>query len=127
MECMSRRMPDPVSSQPMRIAIVGSGLSGVTTAYLLQQQGHQVEVVDQEAGPALQTSFANGGLLTPSMAEPWNAPGCWRVLLRSLGRSDSAMQLRAHALPSLLGWGLRFMANSSVRRFERNARINLSL
>ena len=75
----------------MKFVIIGSGLIGVTTAYLLRERGYEVTVIDREAAAARSASFANGGLLTPSMPEPWNAPGCWRALLSSLGRSDSAL------------------------------------
>lgn len=84
-------------------------------------------MLDAEAGPGLQTSFANGSILTPSMADPWNAPGSWRVLLASIGRSDSPLQLRLKAVPSLGRWGIDFLRNSSPQRFERNARANLRL
>ncbi len=111
----------------MKVIIIGSGLIGVTTAYFLRRRGHEVTVIDREEGPALETSFANGALLTPSMAEPWNAPGCWRVLLASLGRSDAGMQLRLRALPALAGWGVTFLRNSRAAKFERNAITNLRL
>jgi len=111
----------------MKVLIVGSGLSGVTTAYALRCRGHEVTVLDREAGPARETSFANAALLTPSMAGPWNAPGCWRVLLASLGRSDSAMQLRLKALPGLVGWGATFLRNSRTDTFHRNMQSNLRL
>jgi D-amino-acid dehydrogenase len=111
----------------MKIIIIGSGLIGVTTAYFLMRRGHEVTVIDREDGPGRETSFANGALLTPSMAEPWNAPGSWRVLLASLGRSDSAMQLRLRALPALAGWGVKFLRNSSAAAFERNTVSNLRL
>jgi D-amino-acid dehydrogenase len=72
----------------MKVIVIGSGLIGVTTTYFLSSRGHEVTVIDREEGPDRETSFANGVLLTPSMADPWNAPGSWRVLLASLGRSD---------------------------------------
>lgn len=84
-------------------------------------------MLDQAAGPGQDTSFANAALLTPSMTEPWNAPGSWRVLLGSLGRSDAALQLRLRALPTLAGWGLRFLWNSRPAAFERNTLSNLRL
>lgn len=111
----------------MRVLIIGAGLIGVTSAYALRRRGHEVVVIEREAGPGLQTSFANGSLLTPSMPEPWNAPGCWRTLLASLGRSDSPMQLRARALPALTHWGLAFLRNSSTVRYQRNVIRNLRL
>jgi D-amino-acid dehydrogenase len=111
----------------MKVLVIGCGLLGVTSAYFLRRRGHDVTVVDRQEGPGLETSFANGALLTPSMPEPWNAPGCWRVLLTSLGRSDAPMQLRLRALPGLLGWGMGFLRNSRAAAFERNVLSNLRL
>lgn len=111
----------------MRFIVVGCGLLGITTAYFLRERGHEVVVLDREKGPGLGTSFANGSILTPSMADPWNAPGCWRVLLASLGRSDAPMQLRLKALPGLIQWGLTFLRNSSPSAFEANTLKNLRL
>lgn len=100
---------------------------GVTTAYFFRSRGHEVTVIDSEHGAGRGASFANGALLTPSMPEPWNAPGCWRVLLSSLGRSDSALQLRLRSLPSMASWGLRFLRNSTPARHERSTLSNLRL
>lgn len=111
----------------MKIVVVGSGLIGLTTAYFLRCRGHEVTVIERREGPGRETSFANGALLTPGMTEPWNAPGCWRVLLGSLGRSDAALQLRLRALPALAGWGVAFLRNSRTAAFERHARSNSRL
>jgi D-amino-acid dehydrogenase len=111
----------------MKIVIVGGGLIGVTSAYFLNRRGHEVVVLDRQKGPGRETSFANGALLTPSMPQPWNAPGCWRALLASLVRSDSPLQLRWRALPSTVGWGIQFLANSRRECFERNTLHNLRL
>jgi len=111
----------------MRIAVIGSGVVGVTTAFALRERGHEVILVDRRPGAALETSFANGGLLTPSMADPWNTPGCWKILACSIGRSDSPLQLRLRTLPSIAGWGLSFLANSSADRFDRSSAANLKL
>jgi len=111
----------------MKIVVIGSGLIGIATAYFLGCRGHEVTVIDQEPGPGRGTSFANGSLLTPSMSEPWNAPGSWRVLLASLGRPDSAMQLRLRAVPSLAGWGIEFLRNSTPAIYRQNSLNNLRL
>jgi D-amino-acid dehydrogenase len=100
---------------------------GVTTAYYLSKRGHDIMVIDRKGGAARETSFANGALLTPSMPEPWNAPGCWRMLLTSLGRSDSTMQIRLRALPGLIEWGAKFLSNSRPALYERNTLSNLHL
>ena len=101
----------------MHIVVVGAGLIGVTSAYRLQRAGHTVTVVERESAVARGASYANGSMLTPSMADPWNAPGVWKELLRSLGRADAPMLVRPHAIPSLFTWGLRFLAASSTTRF----------
>jgi D-amino-acid dehydrogenase len=111
----------------VRVLIVGSGLIGVTSAYFLRALGHDVTVIDQADGPGEATSFANGGLITPSMPEPWNAPGSWRVLLASLWRTDSPMQLHLRTLPGLAKWGIEFFRNSGRASFERNTLHNLRL
>ena len=111
----------------MKAVVVGSGLIGLTSAYFLAHRGWEVTVVDRREGPGQETSFANGALLTPSMPEPWNAPGSWRALLRSFGRADSPLLLRLRAVPSLAGWGLAFLRNSSPACYERNTRKNLAL
>jgi D-amino-acid dehydrogenase len=111
----------------MKIVVIGSGLIGLTCAYVLRRQGHAITVIDRAEGAGRETSFANGSLLTPSMSEPWNTPGCWRTLLGSLGNSDSALQLRLRVLPSLASWGVTFLRNSARAAFERNTRSNLRL
>ncbi|MGH8402700.1 MAG: FAD-dependent oxidoreductase, partial [Gammaproteobacteria bacterium] len=78
--------------------VIGAGLIGTTTAWYLAERGFDVTVLERRDGPGLETSFANGGLLTPSEADPWNAPGTLGRLLRWLGREDSPLLLRPRAL-----------------------------
>jgi D-amino-acid dehydrogenase len=111
----------------LKVAVIGAGLIGVSTAYFLSLRGHEVTVIEREKGPGLETSFANGALVTPSMPEPWNAPGCWRILLSSLGRSDAPLQLRLRALPDLMRWGVEFLKNSSPERYRESTMRNLRL
>jgi D-amino-acid dehydrogenase len=111
----------------MKIVVVGSGLLGTSTAYFLTNDAHQVTVLDRAAGPGMETSFANGGMLTPSQADPWNAPGVLWKALRWLGREDAPLLLRPRALPSLGLWGLSFLRNSAPRRHLRNALRNARL
>jgi D-amino-acid dehydrogenase len=111
----------------MKIVVVGSGLLGTTTAYFLSRHGHAVTVLDRADGPGMETSFANGGMLTPSQADPWNAPGVlWKALF-GLGKEDAPLLLRLKALPSLGLWGLEFLRNSARGRYIRNALLNARL
>ena len=111
----------------MHVIVIGSGLIGTTTAWYLRRAGADVTVLERAEGPALETSFANAGMLTPSMADPWNAPGVTRKLLAWLGREDAPMLLRAREVPRLAGWGLRFLWNSRRDCFARNTLANLAL
>ena len=111
----------------MKVIVIGSGLLGVSTAWALTERGADVTVLDRAEGPARETSFANGALLTPSMADPWNSPRVFWKLLRWLGREDSPMLLRPRALPSLIGWGLRFIRYSSPRYYRNNTLNNARL
>lgn len=111
----------------MRVVVIGAGLAGITTAWFLRQQGADVVVVERGSAVARETSFANGSMLTPSLADPWNAPGSIRRLLTSIGREDAAMLLRPGAVPSLLGWGLRFIRSSGQKPFLESFLANVHL
>jgi D-amino-acid dehydrogenase len=111
----------------MHVVVIGSGLLGVSTAYWLRELGAAVTVIDRAPGPGRETSYANGALLTPSMADPWNAPGVLWKLLGWVGREDSPMLLRPTALPGLARWGLRFLRESSEARFRANTLANVHL
>jgi D-amino-acid dehydrogenase len=112
----------------MSIVVIGGGIVGLASAWHLRAAGHrELLLLDRAPGPAEGTSFANGALLHPSSVEPWNSPGILGALLRQFGRDDAAVRLRARALPSLIGWGLRFLRESTPARFAANARANTAL
>jgi D-amino-acid dehydrogenase len=104
----------------VRIVILGAGVIGATTAYYLAREGHEVTVIERRAEAGLETSFANGGLVTPSMADPWAAPGVPMMLLKGLGRNDAPFVLRLSAIPGMLGWGLLFLRNCGEARWREN-------
>jgi D-amino-acid dehydrogenase len=57
-----------------KIAVIGAGIAGVTTAYALAKRGFKVTIIDSRRYPAMATSYANGGQLSASNAETWNTP-----------------------------------------------------
>ena len=59
----------------MRVLVLGSGVIGTVSAYYLARQGFEVTVVDRQPAPAMETSFANAGQVSPGYASPWAAPG----------------------------------------------------
>ena len=75
------------------IAILGAGITGVTSAYLLARAGHQVTVLERQRYAAMETSFANGGQLSASNAEVWNKPSTLLKGLRWMFQSDAPLLL----------------------------------
>ena len=113
----------------MRVIVIGTGLLGTTTAWFLTERGHEVVLIDRQPGAAMETSFANGGIIHASNAAPWNSPDVVRQFLRWAGRPNAPLVLRLKALPGLLGWGWQFLRYSRPERFQatlrRNARISV--
>ncbi len=109
------------------VIVIGGGIIGVSSAYALASRGFRTTLLEGREDVALETSFANGSLLTPSMSDPWNAPGVHRHLMASLFDSTAAMRLRPSALPGLLCWGTRFLGTSNRARHREATRANLAL
>ena len=107
--------------------IIGAGLMGVTAAHALQARGFDVTLIDKASGPAMDTSFANAGMLHPSMPAPWNGPGIGKHLAMSLFNPHAAMKLRLSAIPGLAGWGAKFLQYSSPKRHLAAAKANYFL
>ena len=104
----------------MRIIVLGSGLLGVSSAYYLSQQGHEVTVVDRQSTPAAETSFANGGQISVSHAEPWANPGAPIKLLQWLGKEDAPLLFRLRADMRQWLWGLQFLRECTPARTRHN-------
>jgi D-amino-acid dehydrogenase len=106
----------------VKIIVLGGGVVGVTGAWYLAQRGHEVTVVERRRDVGLETSFANGGQISASHAEPWAKPSVVPKLLRWLGREDAPLLFRARADIAQWAWGLRFLRECLPGRFERNCR-----
>jgi D-amino-acid dehydrogenase len=104
----------------MRILVLGSGLLGVSSAYYLSQLGHDVTVVDRQASPAAETSFANGGQISVSHAEPWANPSAPLKVLQWLGKEDAPLLFRIRADMRQWLWGLQFMRECTPARTRHN-------
>ena len=101
----------------MKVIVMGAGLAGVTTAWYLARDGHEVQVIDREPAVASVASFANGGIVAASRPFPWPGPQMLRTMLKALTSNDQAVRLHFQADPWFWLWGLRFLANCSQRRF----------
>jgi len=82
----------------LRIAVIGAGIVGVTTAYELAIDGHEVTVVERRPSVAAETSFANGGVIAPGNVAPWAAPGMPTRVLAGLWSRHSAVRFGAGTL-----------------------------
>ncbi|MEY4267119.1 MAG: hypothetical protein RIS90_1654 [Pseudomonadota bacterium] len=102
------------------VAVIGAGFVGLSSAYWLMQDGHQVTVYDP-AGAAGGASFGNAGTFANYACIPVNNPSVFRDLPRYLLAGDSPFRLRWSYLPQLTPWLLRFLASSSRRRYTASA------
>ena len=104
----------------MKILVLGAGVVGTTTAWYLTRAGHQVTVVDRQPQAGMETSFANGGQISVSHAEPWANPHVFARLRQWLGREDAPLLWRWRADPAQLAWGLRFLGECRPGATRRN-------
>ena len=101
----------------MRVAVVGAGVVGVTTAWELAASGHEVTVYERHGSVAEETSFANAGVVAPGYVTPWAAPGMPGKVLGQLGSTHAAVRLHANLD---LGWAFRFWRACRKRTYHSN-------
>ena len=104
----------------MKVIVLGAGVIGTTSAYYLNKLGCDVTVVDRQAAPAAETSFANGGQISVSHAEPWANPGAPLKVLKWLAKEDAPLLFRLRADVRQWLWGLAFLAECAPARTRRN-------
>ncbi len=104
----------------MRVLVLGGGVVGVTTAYQLLKDGHEVALVEKNDGVALETSWGNAGMIAPGHAFAWSSPQAPMILLRSLFQRNQALRFRPSADPRLWSWSLLFLRQCT----EARARLN---
>jgi len=104
----------------MRVLVLGGGVIGVTAAWYLAGDGHEVTVVDRHPGPALETSFANGGQISASYAEPWANPEAPLKIIKWLGQEDAPLLFRLRADWRQWKWGLAFLLECLPSRTRHN-------
>lgn len=104
----------------MRVLVLGAGVVGTTSAWYLARAGHEVVVVDRQPLPGNETSFANGGQISVSHAEPWANPSVLPQVMRWLGKEDAPLLWRWRADPEQFAWGLRFLRECLPGRTRQN-------
>ncbi len=111
----------------MRIAVVGAGIVGVTTAYELAAAGHEVHVYERRTSVAAETSFANAGVVAPGYVTPWAAPGMPMKVLLGLMQRDSAVRLDGLSALREWRWIWAWLRACSPRRYAANRTALLEL
>lgn len=104
----------------MRVLVLGSGVIGVSSAYYLARAGHEVTVVDREAGPALDTSFANAGQISPGYASPWAAPGVPLKAIKWMFQQHAPLSIRPDGTLFQLQWMWQMLRNCNAASYARN-------
>ena len=104
----------------MRVLVLGSGVIGTTSAYYLARQGFEVVVVDRQAGPALETSQANAGQVSPGYASPWAAPGVPLKALKWLFQQHAPLAIRLTGDANQYLWMAQMLRNCTAARYAVN-------
>jgi D-amino-acid dehydrogenase len=111
----------------MKIIVLGGGIIGISSAWWLSQAGHEVVVVDRCAGPAQETSFANGGQISVSYAEPWANPQAPLKLFKWMFKDDAPLLFRPQLDWQQWAWGALFLRECLPSRLALNIRAMVSM
>ena len=104
----------------MKVIVLGSGVIGVTTAYYLARAGHEVTVVDRQAEPAQETSFANAGEVSPGYSSPWAGPGVPVKAIKWLLMRHGPLVIWPKLDPVMWWWMLKLLRNCTAERYAIN-------
>ncbi len=104
----------------MNVLVLGGGVIGATAAYELAGDGHQVTLIERQAGPALETSFANAGEVSPGYSAPWAGPGVPLKAVKWLLMQHRPLVIRPHFDWQLVRWVLAMLRNCTAARYEVN-------
>ncbi|MGV8842824.1 MAG: D-amino acid dehydrogenase [Pseudomonas sp.] len=104
----------------MRVMVLGSGVVGTTSAYYLARAGFEVVVVDRQTAPAMETSFANAGQISPGYASPWAAPGVPLKAIKWLLQRHAPLAIKATADINQYLWMAQMLRNCTASRYAVN-------
>jgi D-amino-acid dehydrogenase len=104
----------------VKVLVLGAGVIGVTSAYYLAKSGHEVTVVDRQGEPALETSFANAGEVSPGYASPWAGPGVPIKAIKWLLMKHGPLVIRPTPDPFMWAWLVKMLRNCTSERYAIN-------
>jgi D-amino-acid dehydrogenase len=111
----------------MKVAVLGAGVVGTATSYYLACDGHEVTMIERRSRPAIEASYGNAGLVSPSDAYAWASPDALKMAIKSLYRSDLGIKYKLRLDPQLWIWSLRFLAQCNSAAAHRNTLLKLQL
>ena len=111
----------------MKVAVIGAGVVGVATAHALARDGHEVVVVERRERPAMESSYGNAGLYSPSDSYAWASPDALKMAVRSLFNRDLGIQYKLRLDPALWLWSLKFLGQCTDAAARRNSLLKLRL
>jgi D-amino-acid dehydrogenase len=104
----------------MHVAVLGSGVIGTSIAYYAAKAGHEVTVIDRQLGPALETSYANAGEVSPGYSAPWAGPGIPVKAIKWMLMRHSPLVIWPLLDPAMWRFGVRMLANCTERAYRLN-------
>lgn len=104
----------------MKIIVLGAGAVGISSAYYLARQGHEVTVIDRLAGPALETSFANAGQVSYGYSSPWAAPGVPLKAIKWMFAKHPPLTIRPDGSLFQLQWMYKMWRNCTASCYATN-------
>ena len=104
----------------MHVGVLGSGVIGTTIAFYLARDGHQVTVLDRQPGPALETSFANAGEVSPGYSSPWAGPGVPVKAIKWMLMTHSPLVIWPLLDGAMWRWGWSMLTNCTERAYRLN-------
>jgi D-amino-acid dehydrogenase len=110
-----------------RVAVIGAGIAGLTTAYYLAREGYSVTVHEQERYPAMRTSFANGGQVSVSNSEVWTTWSNVYKGIKWIFKKDAPLLIRPRLDWAQWKWMAKFLYYTATGTYEKNTKKTIQL
>lgn len=104
----------------MKVLVLGGGVVGISSAYYLAKAGCDVTVIERQPGPALETSFANAGQISPGYSAPWAAPGIPLKAMKWLFQCHAPLAIRPDGSLGQLKWMWQMLMNCNAKSYAVN-------
>ncbi|MEZ8824117.1 D-amino acid dehydrogenase [Vibrio amylolyticus] len=104
----------------MKVMVLGGGVIGLTSAWYLSQQGHEVTVVDRQSECGKETSFANAGQISYGYSSPWAAPGIPLKAIKWLMQEHAPLKVKPQLSPAMMSWAAKMLSNCRTSHYNTN-------